>query len=86
MDIYSSFASRFDKGREEEFSIEEYLTLCKNDPNVYATAGERMLMAIGEPEKIDTHQNQLLSRIFAIKVIKVYPAFKEFYVTDELIE
>ena len=86
MDIYSSFASRFDKTREEEFSLEEYLTLCKNNPTVYATAGERMLMAIGEPEKIDTRQDQLLSRIFANKVIKVYPAFKEFYGAEEVIE
>ncbi|WP_255214068.1 hypothetical protein, partial [Burkholderia pseudomallei] len=30
MDIYSSFANRFEKTREEEFSLEEYLALCKN--------------------------------------------------------
>jgi predicted Ser/Thr protein kinase len=51
MDIYSSFANRFEKTREEEFSLEEYLALCKNDPSAYATAGERMLAAIGEPSK-----------------------------------
>ena len=39
MDIYSSFANRFEKTREEEFSLEEYLALCKNDPSAYATAG-----------------------------------------------
>ncbi|MQR00646.1 PrkA family serine protein kinase [Glaciimonas soli] len=86
MDIYSSFASRFDKTREEEFSLEEYLTMCKNDPSVYATAGERMLMAIGEPVKVDTRQDPVLSRIFANKVLKVYPAFKEFYGAEEIIE
>ncbi|MDP5009180.1 MAG: PrkA family serine protein kinase, partial [Glaciimonas sp.] len=86
MDIYSSFASRFDKTREEEFSLEEYLTLCKSDPAVYATAGERMLMAIGEPEKVDTRQDPILSRLFANKVLKVYPAFKEFYGAEEVIE
>ena len=86
MDIYSSFARRFDKTREEEFSLEEYLSLCKNDPAVYASAAERMLMAIGEPEKIDTRDEPRLSRLFANKVLKVYPAFKEFYGAEEVIE
>lgn len=86
MDIYSSFANRFEKTREEEFSLEEYLALCKNDPSAYATAGERMLAAIGEPEQIDTRNDPRLSRIFANKVIKVYPAFREFYGMEEVIE
>jgi serine protein kinase len=83
MDIYSSFASRFDKTREEELSLEEYLNLCKNDPAVYAA--ERMLMAIGEPEKVDTREDPRLSRIFANKVIKVYPPSR-FYGMEEVIE
>src|SRR5476651_1494776 len=86
MDIYSSFATRFEKTREEEFSLEEYLALCKDDPATYATAGERMLSAIGEPESVDTRHDPLLSRIFANKVLKVYPAFKEFYGAEEVIE
>ena len=86
MDIYSSFANRFEKTREEELSLEEYLALCKNDPSAYATAGERMLAAIGEPEHIDTRNDPRLSRIFANKVIKVYPAFREFYGMEEVIE
>ena len=86
MDIYSSFASRFDKTREEEFSLEEYLALCKTDPSCYATAVERMLMAIGEPQQVDTRHDPSLSRIFANKVLKVYPAFKEFYGAEEVIE
>jgi len=86
MDIYSSFATRFDKSREEEFSLEEYLELCKQDASVYATASERMLMAIGEPENLDTRSDPRLSRIFANKVMKIYPAFKEFYGTEEVIE
>lgn len=32
-----------------------------------------MLEAIGEPEQIDTRNDPRLSRIFANKVIKVYP-------------
>ncbi|MGN9493315.1 PrkA family serine protein kinase, partial [Escherichia coli] len=86
MDIYSSFANRFEKTREEEYSLEEYLALCKNDPSAYATAGERMLEAIGEPEQIDTRNEPRLSRLFANKVIKVYPAFSEFYGMEDVIE
>jgi serine protein kinase len=86
MDIYSSFATRFEKTREEEFSLEEYLALCKEDPATYATAGERMLTAIGEPEQVDTRLDPRLSRVFANKVIKVYPAFREFYGMEEVIE
>lgn len=86
MDIYSSFATRFEKTREDELSLEEYLALCKDNPAAYATAGERMLTAIGEPEQIDTRNDPRLSRIFANKVIKVYPAFREFYGMEEVIE
>jgi serine protein kinase len=32
MDIYSSFATRFEKTREDELSLEEYLALCKDNP------------------------------------------------------
>src|ERR1700752_796746 len=86
MDIYSSFATRFEKTREEELSLEEYLALCKENPAAYATAGERMLTAIGEPEQIDTRNDPRTSRIFANKVIKVYPAFREFYGMEDVIE
>lgn len=86
MDIYSSFATRFEKAKEEELSLDEYLQLCKDDPTTYASAAERMLMAIGEPEKVDTRDDARLSRIFANKVIKVYPAFREFYGAEEAIE
>src|SRR6476620_10559189 len=45
-----------------------------------------MLAAIGEPELLDTRHDSRLSRIFANKVIKIYPAFREFYGTEEVIE
>jgi len=86
MDIFSKFSERFDRTREEEFSLEEYLALCKKDPAAYATSAERMLAAIGEPELIDTRNDSRLSRIFQNKLIKVYPAFKEFYGAEEIIE
>ncbi len=78
--------ARWSKGKEQEMSLEEYLALCKNDPRTYASAAERMLAAIGEPELMNTRGDPRLSRIFQNKLIKIYPAFKEFYGAEEIIE
>ncbi|MBE0587416.1 MAG: PrkA family serine protein kinase [Betaproteobacteria bacterium HGW-Betaproteobacteria-9] len=86
MDVVRHFLTRYEQTREDELSIEEYLDACKNDPLVYATAAERMLVAIGEPELLDTRHDQRLSRIFGNKVIKIYPAFRDFYGLEEPIE
>ncbi|MBV7543223.1 PrkA family serine protein kinase [Acidovorax sp. sic0104] len=86
MDAISNFAARYARGREEEMSIDEYLAECKRDPMAYATAAQRMLAAIGEPEMVDTRNDPRLSRLFANKVIKRYPAFAEFYGMEDSIE
>ena len=86
MSIFNQFQDRYEEAKEDEMSLQEYLDLCKSDPSVYATAAERMLMAIGEPELVDTRDDPILSRIFSNKVIKIYPAFKEFYGMEETIE
>jgi serine protein kinase len=86
MDIVRNFLSRYEQSREEELSIEEYLNACKQNPLVYATAAERMLSAIGEPQMFDTHSDQRMSRIFGNKVIKIYPAFRDFYGLEDPIE
>ncbi|RZI44785.1 PrkA family serine protein kinase [Herbaspirillum sp. HC18] len=86
MKIFDNYAARYERTREEEYSLQEYLELCKRDRLAYATAAERMLEAIGEPEMIDTRHDPRLSRIFANKVIKIYPAFREFYGMEEVIE
>ncbi|CAN5524559.1 PrkA family serine protein kinase [soil metagenome] len=86
MEVVRNFLTRYEQTREEEISLEEYLELCKKNPLVYATAAERMLAAIGEPEVFDTHQDQRLSRIFGNKVIKIYPAFRDFYGLEDPIE
>ena len=86
MDVISNFAARFERTREEELSLEDYLAECKRNPLAYATAAERMLKAIGEPQMVDTRNDPRLSRIFANKVIKIYPAFAEFYGMEDAIE
>jgi len=86
MDAISNFTARYARSREEEMSIDEYLAECKRDPMAYATAAQRMLAAIGEPEMVDTRNDPRLSRLFANKIIRRYPAFAEFYGMEESIE
>ncbi|HKK55171.1 PrkA family serine protein kinase [Marinobacter sp.] len=86
MSIMQHFKDRYEATQEEEYTLEEYLEICKKDPAAYATAAERMLLAIGEPEPIDTSRDSRLSRIFSNKVIKRYPEFSEFYGMEEAVE
>ena len=86
MAIFEHYRSRYEGAKEEELSLQEYLELCKSDPTTYASAAERMLMAIGEPELVDTRNDPRLSRLFSNKIIKLYPAFKDFYGMEETIE
>ncbi len=86
MSIFDHYKARYSSTQQEEMSLQEYLSLCKEDPKVYANAAERMLDAIGQPEVVDTALDPRLSRIFSNKVIKRYPAFFEFYGMEEAIE
>lgn len=86
MSIFDHVQSRFERTQQEEMSLQEYLRLCREDSTSYASTAERMLMAIGEPEVIDTSKDTRLSRIFMNRVIRRYPAFAEFYGMEEAIE
>ena len=79
MSIFDHYLHRYAATVQEELSLIEYLELCRTDPTSYATPAERMLHAIGEPALIDTRQDPSLSRIFSNKVLRIYPAFKDFY-------
>lgn len=86
MSIFDHYKARYDSVQQEEYTLDEYLQLCKQEPSTYADAAERMLHAIGEPEMIDTSSDPRLSRIFSNKLIKRYPAFSEFYGMEDAIE
>src|SRR6059058_3537107 len=86
MDVIRNFLSRYEQTKEEELSLAESLELCKRDGMAYATAAERMLATIGEPEMVDTRHDQRLSRLFGNRSIRIYPAFKDFYGLEEPIE
>jgi len=86
MSIFSNYQTRYEDTEQQEYSLKEYLEICKTDPTAYANAAERLLLAIGEPELIETSKDLRLSRIFSNKVIKRYPVFGEFFGMEECIE
>lgn len=80
------FKNNFDKKVYVSMTIDEYLELCKHDRMAYASAAERLVAAIGDPELVDTSKDPKLSRIFSNRTLRIYPAFKEFYGMEESIE
>ena len=85
-DLFSEFTRNYEARRQAEMSLEEYLRGCRGDPMMYASAPERLLAAIGEPEIIDTSKDQRLGRIFMNRTIRRYPSFAEFHGMEETIE
>ena len=85
-DLFDIYAESYDSQKRTEMSLKDYLEACRSDPAMYASAAERMIKAIGEPNVIDTQKDSRLGRIFLNRTIKVYPAFKDFYGLEETIE
>jgi serine protein kinase len=85
-DLFSDFARSYEARRQTEMSLEEYLKGCRGDPMMYASAPERLLAAIGEPQIVDTSLDPRLGRVFMNRTIRLYPSFAEFYGMEETIE
>jgi predicted Ser/Thr protein kinase len=85
-EIFEVYARSYDRQKQSELSLKQYLEACKTDPLMYASASERMVAAIGEPELVDSSKDPRISRIFMNRTVKVYPAFKDFYGLEETIE
>jgi serine protein kinase len=85
-DIFRTYARSFEQRREAEMSVQDFLSLCRDDPMAYAGAHERLLHAIGEPQMVDTAKDSRLGRIFMNRTVRIYPAFSEFYGMEETIE
>ncbi|NBC89137.1 MAG: PrkA family serine protein kinase, partial [Alphaproteobacteria bacterium] len=84
--ILDEFRTRYSSRREREMSLQEYLEVCSDDPTLYASAAERLLAAIGEPQLVDTSQHSRLGRIFQNRTIRKYQPFDDFYGLEETIE
>jgi serine protein kinase len=84
--LFSRSMQSYETQRQQEMPLLDYLELCKTDPMAYATAAERMVAAIGEPEIVDTAKDARLGRIFMNRTIKIYPAFAEFFGMEDTVE
>jgi serine protein kinase len=85
MGVLEQFSANYARTLGVEMSLSEYLELCRSEPLAYATTAERMLAAIGEPEVVDTRTDTRLSRIFSNRIIRRYPAFREFYGLEDVV-
>ena len=85
LSLIEGYKTQYAAVKDEELTLLQYLAKCKSQPETYATPAERMLAAIGEPEIIDSRNDPRLSRIFGNRVIKRYPAFREFYGMEDVI-
>jgi serine protein kinase len=85
-DLFAAYARSFEAHRDAELTLSEYLLMCRDNPMAYATATERLLAAIGEPEMVDTSKDARLGRIFMNRTMRLYPSFSEFYGMEETIE
>ncbi|NMH63793.1 PrkA family serine protein kinase [Shewanella salipaludis] len=86
MGIFEHYQKRYEQKLEEEYTLQQFLDICKEDRSAYASAAERLLLAIGKAEVIDTAKDPVLSRIFSNRLISRYPAFGDFYGMEEAIE
>jgi serine protein kinase len=84
--LFADFARSYEERRSTEMSLSDYLEACRDDPMLYASAPERILDAIGEPELVDTAKDARLGRIFMNRTIRVYSASSEFFGMEETIE
>lgn len=85
-DLFAQFKRSYEAQRESDLSLKDYLTGCRADRLMYASAAERLLAAIGEPELVDTAQDSRMGRIFMNRTIRRYPSFAEFYGMEDTIE
>ena len=85
-DVFERFSEIYERDKQEDISLQDYLVACRDDPMMYATAAERMIAAIGEPELVDTSADPRLGRIFLNRSIKIYPAFRDFYGMEDTIQ
>ena len=67
----SWYKALYDQHREEEMGLLDYLELCRDHPEMYASPHERLLQAIGEPALLDTSNDERLSRIFSNRMIRI---------------
>lgn len=80
--------AKISSSQPETMSVMEYLEECQTNKMAYANIGERILDALGEPERINTadHPDPRMARLHQSKTILQYPAFSEFYGIEDIVQ
>src|SRR3954453_21159856 len=84
--IFGLYSRLYENRREVEYSLEDYLRACSDEPPFYAGPADRLLKGEGEPVMVDASQDPRLGQIFMNRTIKIYPVFEDFYGMEETIE
>ena len=85
-DLFELYTDAYQRRRDQEMTLQDYLMACRDDSTMYASVAERMVSAIGEPTLVDTSLDQRLGRIFSNRTLRLYPAFESFYGMEDTIE
>ena len=86
VNIFDQYSDAYQRRRDQQMSLQDYLLGCREDRSMYASVAERMVTAIGEPVLVDTSQDQRLGRIFANRTLRTYPAFASFHGMEDTVE
>ena len=86
LDVFDMFTRDYAREKFESMSLRDWLLAARDDKMLYASPSERMVGAIGEPERVDTAQDPRLGRLFFNRTIKLYRAFDGFYGMEDTIE
>ena len=78
MNIFDHYRQRYEAAKDEEFTLQEFLTTCRQDRSAYANAAERLLMLSVSLSWSIQPGTQTFSTL-SNRVIARYPAFEEFY-------
>jgi serine protein kinase len=85
MTLFNRYLSRYEESREEVLTLQEYLELCKRTQRL-----RQRCRTVAEGHRRTGNgrypPRPRLSRIFQNKVLKLYPAFEEFYGMEDAIE
>ena len=82
MNIFDHYSNRYERTREEEYSLQEYLDLCKRDPLAYASAAERMLDLPDPPTAFLAASMLSGSRLQVCGSISAKTGFRPFHSTE----
>ena len=73
MNIFDHYRQRYEAAKDEEFTLQEFLTTCRQDRSAYANAAERLSIQPRNPDFLDSF---LTGSLHVIRRLKSFTAWK----------